>query len=409
MDFSKIKKGLFTTKEPDKTTAAPTKEKDKITYRDYGFTQASALRGNLPGLKVCLQKLYYNFRQDVQQDFDKQEELKKPYRIKIEEYKGNNVSLRQKIDKAIAEDIPKAKKKIETLKEELSYIRKNPHEIIGDDAAGKAGFYIGLTILAFLTIYLFVFYSSATYSAFFKEFTLNEIGLASSIFDPKAFTIAWRDGFTELLLLLTIPFVFLGLGYLIHKFQEQKDMKKYGKIALLILVTFVFDAILAYEITEKIYNIKKENSFENVPDYSFKLAFQSISFWLIIFAGFIVYLIWGFVFDFVMEAYAKLDKVNVALKEKQKEIKDAEQALKDTEVLVDKMNHTIAENEKEINKLYKVLEGTIVPRDFEQDIYQFMGGWLAWMEQANKPHDEITASSAAVEEFLKVSFVNVEA
>lgn len=410
MDLSKIKKGLFSVTENNKKKTqeiSNTPTIEKVTYQNHGFEQAGRLGGTIPGLRVSLQRIYYGFKQEVKDDLIKQEELKKPYRIKIEDYKGNIDRLSKKIEKLKSEYIPAAKQKIENFKEELSNIRKNPQEITGDDA-GRASFFIGGIILLFLTLYLFIFYSSASYSTFFKEFSLNEIGVVNSIFDAQALSKAFNDGITELLLILTIPFIFLGLGYLIHKFQEQKGFLKYIKTAILILITFIFDAILAYEITEKIYNIKKENSFEDIPNYSISMAFESINFWLIIFAGFIVYIIWGFVFDFVMEAYGKIDKVKIALQEKEKQIKDTELELKDFDIQIDKMTHSIAEHSKELNKLNKIIDNSIIPREFEHDIFSFLTGWMAWMKQCGKPHSELNEADSVTHEFVKITLYNFE-
>ncbi len=402
MDLPKFNTKLFALKKvEEKKEENPLQDviEQKITYHEYGFTHSGKLGGTLPGLRVCLQRIYHDFKREIRDDFNKQEELKKPFRVKIEDYKGDISRLDDKVEKVKTESIPSAKKKVDGLKEELSDIRKNPQLVTGDDA-GRASFIIGSVILGFLTIYLFIFYSSATYSAFFKNFSLNEIGVANSIFDANALSKAYNDGFTELVLLLTIPFVFLGLGYLIHKFQEQKGFQKYLKVAMLVLVTFLFDAILAFEITEKIYNIKKENSFDKIPDYTTAMAIANYGFWLIIFAGFVVYLIWGFVFDFIMDAYGKMDKVRVAIQEKDKQILLAESELKDLEVQIDKMNHVIAEHKKEINKLQAILDSCIVPKEFEHDIYQFMTGWLSWMKGSGKSQDELNAAEAVVHEFI---------
>jgi len=412
MGLSQIKNGIFSVKPLKdkkgevKTTPKPS-EKEKITYSDYGFLQAGKLGGTFPGLKVCLQKLYHDFNQDIRNDNVKQDELKKPYKIKIEEYKGDNERIEKKIAKVKTDYLVRAIKKIELLKEELSHIKKNPQEITGDDA-GKASFLIGGIILLFLTIYLFVFYSSASYSAFFKEFSLNEIGVANSIFDAQALSKALTDGVTELTLILTIPFVFLGLGYLIHKFQEQKGFIKYIKITILILITFIFDSILAFEITEKIYNIKKDNSFQDMDDYTYSFAFQSTNFWLIIFAGFIVYLIWGFVFDFVMESYAKTDKIKMAIQEKEKQIKDAEAEHKDLEEQVDKMTHTIDANNTEISKLSSILESSIIPREFEHDIFSFLTGWMSWMKQSGRSHTDLDEADRITREFVEATINRFE-
>lgn len=411
MDLTKLK-GLFTIKqkeaEPEKPEVKPELEtKQKVAYQEYGFHQAGKLGGTLAGLKVCLQKIYREFKEEIRIDIEQQEQLKKPYRVKIEDYKGHNNNLTERIKKVKEEDIPATKQKIERLKEELSRIRQYPQEIIGD-SAGMASFVIGGVILLFLTVYLFIFYSSASYSAFFKQFSLNDIGVTNSIFDAQAISAALKDGFTELLLILTIPFVFLGLGYLIHKFQEIKGRGKYVKIAMLVIITFLFDAILAYQITERIYNIHKSNSFDAMPDYSFALAFNSMNFWMIIFAGFIVYLIWGFVFDFTIEAYGKIDQVKVALREKQLRITETEAVLKDLEVQIDKMTYTINDNIKEVNKLHKILDASILPREFEYDIFSFVAGWLAWMKGSNKTHEELNEAQTTVDEFIRITWGGIE-
>jgi hypothetical protein len=240
-------------------------------------------------------------------DENKQEELRKPFRVTLQELLGVNEGLKSQINMYETQLIPGKKARIEELKKEIIDIRKNPEHYTGIHV-GKAGFYIGVFILSLLSIYLFIFYSSASYSAFFKEFKVDDIVITKAIFDANAIGNGLKDGITELIFLLTIPFVFIGLGFLIHKFQEAKGFTKYFKIAALLIVTFFFDAIIAYEITEKVYNIKRDNDLTgSLPEYSAGLAFGNVGFWLVIFAGFVVYLIWGFVFDFVMEAHAKLD------------------------------------------------------------------------------------------------------
>lgn len=402
MGLINLRRGIFSVKTAEqKGPVSPDPvHKEKINYTDYGFQQASRLGGTMPGLRTCLHKVFHDFKQELKDDTVKQDELKRPFKVKIEGYKADNDRLEKKIEKVKIDNLPRLSQKIEKIKEELSHIKQHPHEVTGDDA-GKASFFIGSIILLFLTVYLFIFYSSASYSAFFKQFSLNEIGVANSIFDAKALTKAYRDGITELALILTIPFVFLGLGYLIHKFQEQESNKKYLKIAVLILITFIFDAILAYEITEKIYNIKKENSFDDIPDYTVSLAVQSVTFWLIIFAGFVVYIIWGFVFDFVMDSYGKMDKIKVAVQEKNKMIKDTEAEQRDMDVQTDKMIHTIDENRKEIKKLSAIQDSAVIPREFEHDIFSFLTGWMAWMKQSGKPHDELEEADRLTHEFVK--------
>lgn len=402
MDFSNLKKGLFSFKNTvpeDADQQIPDADKS-INFKEYGFERCNAHQGSSVGLKTCLNRIFHEYKEELRRNEEKQIELKKPLNIKLQQLKSENDSLKLKLVKIENIHLLEAKKKILRLNDELLEIIKNPGQLAGDKV-GKAGMYIGGIILTFLTIYLFIFYSSATYSAFFKEFSLNELGIANSIFDAKALSKALKDGFTELALILTIPFVFLGLGYLIHKFQQTKSWLMYFKIAALVMVTFVFDTILAYEITEKIYNVQKENSFQNFPEYSMNLAFQSVSFWLIIFAGFVVYIIWGFVFDFFMDSYAQQDKVTISKFAKKVEIKEAEQDVKQYLLQLEKDNTTFNENLNEINKLQGMLNSPIIrPHDFQGIVHQFSDGWFQWMSANLKTKEDLAEGHMIINEFI---------
>ena len=395
MDFKSIPKGLFKLKkevEPEKTIETLIEQvnesvenensllhNENVTVERFGFNSAKANNGSTIGLSICLNRIYLDHKKKVTEDVLKQAELKQPYRLKLHDLKSENEGYAQKMERIRKEEIPNFKTKIEKLRSEISEIRANPERLTGDKS-GKASFYIGLIILAFLTIYLFIFYSSASYSSFFKEFTISEIGIANSIFDAQALSKAFKDGFTELILIITIPAVFLGLGYLIHKGQEKKGIKKVLFIGALISVTLIFDLIIAYEICEKIYNIQKTNSFQNIPNYSLSLAFSSITFWLIIFAGFVVYIIWGLVFDFTIDAYEKLDKVRLAIKSKEAEIKVVEESIEKSNTEISLLEEKENKNIGEINKLNDLIEHTtIIPKEFEQYLFHFMQGWLHWM------------------------------
>jgi hypothetical protein len=397
---TKLLTGLFRTKTDDDNDTEgisfariPDHRND---YSKHGFVQASRLDGTPAGLTVCLQKIYHDFRQEIKDDAARQDELKQPFRLKIEERKGDIARLEKRVETIQTEEIPKIKEKIQNLREDISTIRKNPEEITGDKT-NKVSFFIGVFILVFLTIYLFVFYSSASYSAFFKEFKGNETGIAASIFDPKAVENAFKDGITELTLILTIPFVFIAMGYLIHKFKESKQ---YGRVLCMIFVTFIFDSILAYEITDKIYKLSQTNSFQSTPDYSIPLAIQSVNFWLIIFAGFLVYFVWGFIFDFTMEAHTKNDILGVAIREKEKEIKSSSTDLDTLNIQIENIMHGIGEHNTQINKLNKLLEGSIIPKDFQMQLFGFTQGWMSWMNQSGKEHQELEQAKEIVQQFV---------
>lgn len=379
-----------------------------VTVERLGFNSAKEHNGSTTGLSICLRRVYQDYKNKITEDSQKQAELKKPYKLKLHDLKAENDGIIKRKDKIKQEEIISCNNKIEKLRKDIADIRSNPEPYTGDKS-GKASFYIGFTILVFLTIYLFIFYSSASYSSFFKEFAISEIGIANSIFDAQALSKAFKDGFTELILIITIPAVFLGLGYLIHKSSEKKGAKKFLFIGSLIFVTFIFDVIIAYEICEKIYNIKKTNSFENIPDYSLSLAFQSINFWLIIFAGFVVYLIWGLVFDFTIEAHEKLDKVRLAIKHKEDDIKVVETNIEKLNAELNTLEEKENKNIGEINKLNELIDHTtIIPKEFEQYLFHFMQGWLHWMSANLKNQTQQQECESIMTIFITTNINQIE-
>ncbi len=406
-DFSKFTPNIFKTqpKEENIKDSAKDYHEEHVSFERYGFRQAGHMNGSTEGLKICLHRVYQEHIAEMRRDGTKQEELRQPYKQTLQEHTTINEGLRNQIKMIEKEIIPLKKQKIEDLKKDIGDIRKNPEHYTGNHV-GKAGFYIGCAILFLLTIYLFVFYSSASYSALFKDFTPDETVVAKAIFDAKAITNALKDGISELILILTIPAVFVGLGYLIHKFQESKNASKYLKIASLLVVTFIFDFIIAYEITEKIYDIKRNAAFENIPPpYSIQLAFQNVSFWLIIFAGFVVYLIWGFVFDFVMDSYSKLDHVRVNIKIKREQIEALEKEVFEYEHQVSELKLSVEKNNTEIAKLKDIINGTIIqPKEVKEALSQFMVGWYSWLSKGrdynrsehNKIYEEFVSRNVTI-------------
>jgi peptidoglycan hydrolase CwlO-like protein len=374
---------------------------EKISYNEWGFRQAGRLDGSSNGLLAMLAIVSDDFIHNAtNHQSDRNENIKKAETIK-NQLLDKKESIVTKSTKAESE-INDFKTKISNLRREISEIKKNPQSVLPDKIS-KVSFIIGLLILVALTIYLFIFYSSASYSAFFKEFTLNQLGIANSIFDPKALSNALKDGTTELILIISMPFVFIGLGFLIHKFQEQKGVSKFFKIAVLMLVTFIFDTILAYGITSKIYNILASNSFKDMPPYTLQMAFEDKEFWLIIFAGFIVYVIWGFVFDFTMETYDKLDIVKQIINAHEIEITEYEKEIKNLNDAVLSNNNEVSVINFKIHDADEIINGSKIPIDtdkFKKMVGEFLGGWLKFLVGANFKESEIKEAKDKTDEFV---------
>lgn len=401
-----MKQGLFKTVDakPELPAESVMEGASGPDYENLGFTRAANMRGSTRALTICLNRLYQEFHTEVNADETVRVNAEQDRASKLEALRGKQAKHKATVEKLRTEKVAGLKDRLESLRDEARRIREDPTSV-RNDTSSKASFWIGIVILVCLSIYLIVFYSSASYSAFFRNFSSGDIAVANAIFDAKAFSQALGHGVAEVVLITMMPFVFLGLGFLIHKFQQQQSAGKFVKVGALIAVTFVFDAILGYEITHKISDLQAQMAFQTPEPYTLGDAFVNVQFWLIIFAGFVVYLIWGFVFDFTMDENEKLDAVRFALRGKRDQIQQIESQVLQNEQRADILELAVANLNTEMNTLESSpLTLTFNPKDFKDRIGQFMEGWVHWLK-ANKHHDDAVEDvTGRCDEFLASLF-----
>jgi hypothetical protein len=361
----------------------------KRTYHEAGFRDSSRNMGNAQTLSVCLDAIYAKFENEEKELRHKQEELKKPYtqelHAKDSEIKGfqvaidnANENIKQKEDKN-----QEIKDAIKELKFEITDLPQNPHNYgVPAKKGASAKFWIGLVVLAPITVYLFLFYASVVYSAMEKQFTYED----QRWYVPDAIFRASEDGFQALATVLFAPFIFIGLGYLIHMFYQKKKLISYFKLAAVVLATLAFDVLLAFFVEKKLWelNVVDENA-----TYGFAEAVQSQEFWLIIFLGFIAYLIWGFIFDFVMEEHKEKDKVKNAVRKRNEQIIIHKELIHDNNAKIDELKSLIRDIKAKISKakgrideLQRIIDGTIIPTS-EYKLYasEYLQGWLTFINE----------------------------
>lgn len=363
---------LKTKEEPtpilDETEEA--REQTRITYYQSGYGASKKANGNPTTFGAALNNLYNSFEELCRKQLNEQRRLKQPY---VEEQERQRTELKRK-ETALSiyqENHENIQIEIEKHKFEIVDVKQNP-EKYGIDANKRpqAQFYIGLFLLLPITIYLFVFYISASYSAFFKDFETGS--LTAAIFDADALGKAIRDGWLEAVFVGTIPFVFMGLGYLVHMFQKTKGWLASVKLVFLFILTFLFDVILAYLIEKKIFLFNAVLGENFTPTD----AVQSVNFWGIIFAGFIVYVIWGLVFDFVMKEHENVDKIKSFIKGKQAEIRNASIKKEDIVRQIEQIKSSIAAINGIIAELQAKIDGFIFPvKQYLLYHYQYVEGW----------------------------------
>ncbi len=109
-----------------------------------------------------------------------------------------------------------------------------------------------------------------------------------------------------------------------------------------------------------------------------------------------------------MESFSKNDKLGVAIREKEKQIKDSLTELASLNAEIEKWTHAVAEHNTEMGKLNKSLEGSIIPKDFQLHVYGFTQGWMSWMKQSGKENHELQEASEIVQDFVKITSCELE-
>lgn len=347
------------------------REQIRITYYQSGFAASVKATGKPIVLRACFQNLFRSFEDQCRKQVLEQEKLKQPY--KEEQERCKTEIKRNELGISVFEDKEKElNNKIDKIKYEIVDVRVSPQKYIDDGRGGSAQFYIGLGLLLPITLYLLVFYISASYSAFFKEFSNDS--LTAAIFDADALTNAFKASWLEGLLVITIPFVFMGLGYVIHMMQKGNGLKNNLRMIALYVTTFLFDGLLAYQIEKKIYEFNKTLNYE---PYNLKVALVEAEFWMIIFAGFVVYIIWGLVFDYVMKEHENKDKIRVFIRGKREELINIEKIKDENTNKLNDFRQKVIELVGKIGELQSKIDGFVFPvKEYLNYHHQYKVGWF---------------------------------
>ncbi|CAM1356844.1 ABC transporter permease [Tenacibaculum ascidiaceicola] len=367
-------KKIFTTREKDPVEEVVVKEEKKdvkLTFFESGYGSSKQASGNHKVFRACLNDVYMDYKRKCAEDEELQKKLKQPH-IQEKGREGIELKKRQTAKAILEESIKTDEEKIEECEHQIVEVRENPEKYVEEvDKKPKAQFYLGLIVLIPITFYLLVFYISASFSAFFKDFESDE--LSAAIFDGKSFSKALEHGVLEAVFVATIPFAFMGLGYLIHMFQKHKNWLSYVKIGALFIITFIFDAILAYLIEMQIYNYNKT---PDSPEFDLSIAFSKVEFWGIIFAGFVVYIIWGLVFDFIMKEYENIDKIKAFIRSKRETIVNLQKSIAEAIEKLNGVKEEISGIEARIANLQRTIDGFVFPNKRYLTYHaEYVKGW----------------------------------
>ena len=360
--------------------------KPNETYQQWGTRRAGMTNASPVALQPALNSVVQDIQLLQAKDADTQEQYKAGLQAQIDSIE-NNIS-------ATNGKIADHRNKINSLNDAIQELKQRIEEAMKGNqrTLAKVYFAIGATINFFLGVYLFVFYSSASYSAFFRPD--DDVEMVNAIFYPKAYGDAWNTSLGQFLFVLLMPVIFLGLGFLLHRFTQKQGASRYFKIAILYIVTFVFDALLAFEISEKMYIPTLQ-----APNYLMSMAFESPNFWVIIFAGFIAYVIWGLVFDFTMDSFAEMTAGLTTKKQCNKEIDMLKKQIANEEQSINSCNTSIANDRNTIANLRsKITNGIAYDTNaIKRELNNFFQGWISYMKQIGASSHDMSDARAQLD------------
>lgn len=424
--------------------------KKLLAYEGDGTMDSHIHNGNPEVLDLCLQRQEHKAIMESDTYVKKRDSKIKQRLVSMAEKTAENDKLRAEIQKIETSDIPEkekelndlsdqTKKEIEATEKEIGGLRAEKIEIKNKKAphlnseaipGDRLGFRLGAVILSFLSIFLILFYNSIIYSSFILD--VNNATLAA-LKDGKIFSTAivnlnalvdtyQSTGLIGVLFILAAAFMFLALGYLIHKFNEEKS---FARTVAIYSFTFAFDALLAFEIVQKIY-VANYNSGSYEDPWQFHFAFTDVAFWTILCAGFSMYIVFGLILNYVLKEYNKLHPEIMALHERDAEIKalqnkiktikaeakDKREALKaDIRKLKDQLkplHDKIAGYEVELEKTKKEIE--VIASLKEVPVYEVKAkvnaygtGWINYLSsefEGENQQEKIRACLEVIKAFL---------
>lgn len=344
---------------------------DRVKLYDFGYETAGSVKGDPDVFASYLQRILNgDLVENNYTGFNEEERKERVEQIKELE---NKLKEKEEANEKVQAEIKSKEKEIDKYKKELFQsweAKTKDQEKLKNETFSRLKFTLNLFILAMLSIYLFFFYVSAAYKALYVDFQ----GIAERIAQgegtgsimPSARELA--EALQYNYLLFVVPFVFYAFGWAFHVLLELKHQAKYAFLSMLVAVTFTVDFLLAMIISNNTENAKGLMGLPTTP-WS-----QSPTFYIILFLGFLVYIIWSILFDSMLREWDKRqasDNIRKILSHLQSEVKILKARLIDVTVIKNK----IAD--------YREDASTLMHGNLKKYLDQFSSGWIAYLSPPN--------------------------
>ncbi|MEQ8426143.1 MAG: hypothetical protein RIA63_15595 [Cyclobacteriaceae bacterium] len=344
---------------------------DRVNLYDFGYEKSGSANGDPDLYATYLNRIFNgDLVEEPYKGFSDEEKKDRVRQIKELE-KG--IKEKEELNAKVEEEIKQKEKDIDKYRKDLLQIRETrakSKEKLKADNFSLPKFSLNFFILAMLSVYLFFFYVSATYKALYVDFE----GIAESIaagegtgsIMPGPYELAEALQFNYLL--LVVPFVFYAFGWAFHIILEMKSKAKVAYLSMLIAVTFTVDFLLAMIISN---NTESAKALMGLPSGHWA---TSPSFYIILFLGFLVYVIWSILLDSLVREWDKREITN-NLKRIIKHLNG------DIKLLGEKLEDVSFPKSQIAN--YREDLSTVMYGNLKKYIDQFSSGWISYLAPAN--------------------------
>ena len=372
-------------------------------YQNIGFRDASKVMGAVEAFRISLDRFYSRLmvkaskNQEVLRGQKHTAEARVSAIDKEISVKNDEITqIRKGRLAGIVEDI-------KAVKDEIRDIRQNPAKY-ADKTRDPFKYYLYMALMICLALFLIFFYSSVMYSAVFRSITSTKETIFNSVLYTHVFAEA-SQSLEMLMIVLLAPAIFIALGTILHhffgKWGEPGIKNKLG-VVLVFAGTFFFDSLLAFHIAKKLHDANAINSYDKIPEFTIPDALVDPNFWLVIFLGFVVYLILGTIlFFFEKERNTKLALERI--------IRAKEENLRDLTAMENIIKEEIAALEKEITVLK--LEAARLsspedkvffsPHELVKIVTEYGLGWMQYLKNGKFKETELSVISDTLESFFR--------
>ena len=284
-------------------------------------------------------------------------------------------------------EIDSREKTITRLKQEIEDIKLG-RSVEGSDKFSMLKFLINTFLLITLSVYLFLFYVAVIYRSFFSQDVQSESFEGINIGLP-----AWEyivHALTTNALIAFAPVIFFSFGYALHVLLDSKGRQKYIYATLIILVTFALDFLLALK------GHQQENTFKIMIGEPIESWTTSSIFYIILFMGFVVYIVWSILLHSLISEWHKRDVLGKRydwIKELTKEIDEQRVKIIGLEGEITTSNQKIDDIQNKIDAVY------ISVSEIKQSLLQFKLGWQKFGNVISGFEDELAKCQVAFDNF----------